>query len=77
MLVRTAKRWRTRPSELMDIDDPYVAYCLDEACAYIAEQMDRKRLPKFEKPKQTDQHKGAWTTNSDVIHDILKETGQE
>lgn len=28
-----AKTWNTRPSQLIDIDDPYVAYCVDEAVA--------------------------------------------
>jgi hypothetical protein len=30
-----AKTWRRTPSELFSIDDPYVAYCLDEAVAMI------------------------------------------
>lgn len=34
-LIHTARAWRVRPSELLDLrDDPYAAYCLDEACAY-------------------------------------------
>lgn len=30
-----AKTWQTTPSELFNIDDRYVAYCLDEAVAMI------------------------------------------
>ncbi len=30
-----AKLWAVRPSELLDLDDPYAAYCLDEAVAYL------------------------------------------
>jgi hypothetical protein len=26
-----AKTWRVRPSELVSIEDPYTAYCFDEA----------------------------------------------
>lgn len=29
------KLWGVRPSELLDLDDPYEAYCLDEAAAYL------------------------------------------
>ena len=66
-LVRTAKAWRTRPSELLDLsDDPYTAYCLDEACAYILDQTMRRKAPKFpgkDKPK----HGKGWTTNGDIV----------
>ena len=67
--------WKARPSSLLDIDDPYVAYCMDEACAYIAEQMERRRIPKFEKPKGEAQQPGR-TTNSELIEIILRETHQ-
>lgn len=30
-----AKTWRRTPSELFSIEDPYVAYCLDEAVSMI------------------------------------------
>lgn len=30
-----AKTWQKTPSELFNIDDRYVAYCLDEAVAMI------------------------------------------
>ena len=32
-LYNHAKTWGVRPSELLDIDNPYIAYCLDEAVA--------------------------------------------
>lgn len=32
-LYNHAKTWGVRPSELLDLHDPYVAYCLDEAVA--------------------------------------------
>lgn len=30
-------------------DDPYTAYCLDEACTYIKIQLDNEKQPKFTK----------------------------
>lgn len=36
----TAQRYKVRPSELMGIEDPYTAFCLDEACALIAVKLD-------------------------------------
>lgn len=32
-LHSTAKTWASRPSELLTIDDPYTAYCVDQAVA--------------------------------------------
>jgi hypothetical protein len=33
MLYQLSKTWQTRPSSLVDIEDTYVAYCLDQAVA--------------------------------------------
>lgn len=36
-----------RPSSLLDIDDPYAAYCLDEAVLYIMCRIEQEgRLPR-------------------------------
>lgn len=40
--------YKVRPSELLGIsDDPYTAYCFDEACAYMLSQIDNKKTPRF------------------------------
>lgn len=31
----------------MDIDDPYTAYCLDEACGYIIQKIESGEKPRF------------------------------
>jgi hypothetical protein len=33
-LWQTCKALNTRPSEIMGLDDPYLAYCLDEAITF-------------------------------------------
>lgn len=38
-----------RPSELVGIEEPYEAFCLDEACAYIRIRMEEDETPKFKK----------------------------
>lgn len=35
------------PSELMNIKDPYTAYCLNECCAYIIKQLKDGYQPVF------------------------------
>lgn len=34
----------------MAIDDPYAAYCLDEACLYMVQQARAGREPDFDRP---------------------------
>jgi hypothetical protein len=33
-LYRDALTWNCRPSNLLAIEDAYLAYCVDQACAY-------------------------------------------
>jgi len=44
-----ANIYKVRPSTLLDITDPYTAYCLDEACAYIIGQLEKGEEPQFKK----------------------------
>ena len=47
-VLGTAVRWNTRPSQLLEIEDAYTAYCFDEACAYIAKKViDEEKEPTF------------------------------
>lgn len=39
MLYNQAKRWSTRPSDLLAIESPYTALCLDQAVAYFGDQV--------------------------------------
>jgi len=42
-----ANVYRCRPSSLIDVVDPYTAYCFDEACAYITKEMEDGKEPSF------------------------------
>lgn len=49
-LINMASLYKCRPSEIMGLtNDPYTAYCLDEACTYIKIQLDNEKQPKFTK----------------------------
>lgn len=39
-LLAMSQKYRVRPSVLLDIQDSYTSYCLDEACAYIMAKLD-------------------------------------
>lgn len=67
-MVRTAKLWKIRPSELIDAEDPYIAYCFDTACEYIADKMLHKKVPKF--PKDKEKREKGWTSNADLIAEL-------
>lgn len=42
-----ARDYRKRPSDLLHIDDPYTAYCLDEACFLISTRIQNGEAPVF------------------------------
>lgn len=44
-----SQRYRLRPSEILEIPDPYTAFCLDEACALIMQKLDEGEEIQFEK----------------------------
>lgn len=71
-MIRTAKAWKVRPSELLNqSDDPYVAYCFDSACAFLMEQIVRGHMPKFPNSSQNDESEKR-TTNSAIIAEMQK-----
>lgn len=41
--------YKVRPSTLLDITDPYTAYCLDEACTYMIGEVEKGEEPQFRK----------------------------
>jgi len=40
-----------RPSEILEIYDPYTAFCFDEACAYIIQQINDGKEPIIKREK--------------------------
>lgn len=43
MLCQTAKELSTRPSAMLGIENDYVAYCIDEAGAFLMRQKEPPR----------------------------------
>ena len=48
-MLGLANVYKVRPSTLLDIMDPYTAYCFDEACAYITGQLEKGEEPQFKR----------------------------
>lgn len=48
-LLSMSKLYQVLPSVLLNIDDEYTAYCLNEACAYIRARVDKGEELQFER----------------------------
>lgn len=51
---------------ILRVDDPYTAYCLDEACLYIMQQMRDGKTPRFA---------GTVQSNNDSVQALLAQGG--
>lgn len=40
-LIGMCRIYQKPPAELMGVEDPYEAYCLNEACAYIMAELNK------------------------------------
>lgn len=65
-LIVMSEMHNRAPSEILDISDPYTAWCLNEAAAYISAQIKRHKKPKWRK----EQHSPAGG-NAEVISKLL------
>lgn len=45
-------RYNKRPSEILNIDDSYVAFCLDEAIDEFISRLENKERPRFNQDKE-------------------------
>ena len=46
-MLGLANVYKVRPSTLLDLVDPYTAYCFDEACAYITKPIASGEAAQF------------------------------
>jgi hypothetical protein len=71
LLYTQAKTWSVRPSDLLNIDDWYTSYCLDQAIAYwgtfVETELDRIE---GDKPKVVEQKRKA------KLHELLGTEGE-
>lgn len=66
------KRYGRQPSRLVGVDDPYAAYCLDEACMYILCRIEADgRLPRSLE-RLSEPH-----GNADAVHGLINTKGVE
>lgn len=51
-----AKTWSCRPSDLLGIEDDYVAYCLDQAVGYFGRHLEAE----LSNVEAKDNNEGEW-----------------
>lgn len=61
-----------RPSELMDIDDAYLAFCFDEACAFIVNEMQDGKKPVIKKGLDGNGKVNGYSKPSDIYKKFMK-----
>ena len=66
-LIHLATLNRVRPSELLGIDDPYTAYCLDETCLFMVNQARDGKEPDFNRPARMSRNRKRETTNAGAL----------
>ena len=56
-LCAISKLYKARPSQIMGIEDPYTAFCLDEAIVLIMDHLEKEEKPIFRtKPEKMEYH---------------------
>lgn len=55
----------TRPSDIMGIEDAYTAFCFDEACSYIINQLKEGNKPVFKEGKDSNGDTKHYSNPSD------------
>lgn len=66
-----SETYKCRPSTLIDVTEPYDAYCFDEACSYIRNEI---RVNKQEPNFSVSDSKGHYTSFS-AMYNNLSERG--
>lgn len=46
-MINQANRYKKLPSEIAKIEDEYTAFCFDEACMYISNEIEKGNTPKW------------------------------
>lgn len=70
-IINQALKFNRLPSEILRIDDEYTAFCFDEACLYIINQIENKKKPHF-KDEKVDSDKDKYYLNDFLRKEALK-----
>lgn len=66
-MIQLSKLYQIRPSKIAGIEDTYVAYCFDEACAYIQIRIDNEEKLVFNKTGDDEKSKKRIKKNQRML----------
>lgn len=66
-MIQLSKLYQIRPSKIAGIEDTYIAYCFDEACAYIQIRIDNEEKPVFNKTGDDEKSKKRIKKNQRML----------
>ena len=46
-VLNISNRYNLPPSKILNIEDGYTAFCLDEACSYIVTMLEQGKKPRW------------------------------
>ncbi|WP_057560607.1 hypothetical protein [Paraclostridium sordellii] len=52
-MINQSIKYNKLPSEILKIEDEYTAFCFDEACMYISNEIDNGKKPRWEEDELT------------------------
>lgn len=52
-IINQSRMYNKKPSEMLNIQDEYIAYCFDEACIYIFNKIQDGDIPSWIDEKNT------------------------
>lgn len=52
-VLNQSKKYNKLPSEILRIQDEYTAFCFDEACMYILNEIESGNKPKWDEEELT------------------------
>ena len=70
-IINQALKFNRLPSEILRIDNEYKAFCFDEACLYIINQLENKKKPHF-KDEKVDNDKDKYYLNDFLRKQAMK-----
>lgn len=70
-VIAIAKAYNCRPSDIVDVDNSYTAFCFDRACLYIQQTIEEKKPLYFPEDEGKRKQQG-----NDFIKMALAVTGQ-
>ncbi len=80
-MIMMSKRFQKRPSEILNIDNDYLAFIFDETALYLEDKAtDDKRIIHINKLKWTDKIQAAHThdgTTNQAMIDFIKKTSKK